>query len=219
MVEHFLCALNLYCKLPFGKLHKGNPIIIETAEKMNRTPNSLAMKLCNFAALDSVWNQRAALARGEPHQVAGKFPAERLNPRNGLCLSSLHDAAFDAGFITLDSKLNLVLGKRLRSVFPPPALVRNFVPFDGQPIHLPEKVCPARTRFSSLPPRRSFSEVIGEHFLDDAEGVTLVVPGELIDVFQHEGSGQIRQRSEESGHRTVAPSATTAILIENFDGH
>src|ERR1035438_3712771 len=56
--EHFLIALNLYCKLPFGKLHKGNPIIIETAEKMGRTPNSLAMKLCNFAALDPVQRSR-----------------------------------------------------------------------------------------------------------------------------------------------------------------
>ena len=52
--EHFLIALNLYCKLPFGKLHNGNPIIMEVAEKMGRTPNSLAMKLCNFAALDPV---------------------------------------------------------------------------------------------------------------------------------------------------------------------
>src|SRR5580704_9949883 len=50
--EHFLIALNLYCKLPFGKLHKGNPIIIEIADKMGRSANSLAMKLCNFASLD-----------------------------------------------------------------------------------------------------------------------------------------------------------------------
>src|SRR5258708_516845 len=62
--EHFLIALNLYCKLPFGKLHKGNPIIVETAVKMGRTPNSLAMKLCNFASLDPV--QRARGIRGLP---------------------------------------------------------------------------------------------------------------------------------------------------------
>ena len=43
--EHFLIALNLYCKLPFGKLHKGNKLIIEVAQKMGRTPSSLAMKL------------------------------------------------------------------------------------------------------------------------------------------------------------------------------
>ena len=56
--EHFLIALNLYCKLPFGKLHRGNPLIIEVAQKMGRTPSSLAMKLCNFASLDPVQQAR-----------------------------------------------------------------------------------------------------------------------------------------------------------------
>lgn len=70
----------------------------------------------------------------------GKFPADRLNPRNGLCLSTLHDAAFDAGLITLDEKLGVVLSKRLRSFFPQPALEQNFAPFEGQPIRLPEKL-------------------------------------------------------------------------------
>ena len=62
--DHFLIALNLYCKLPFGQLHKGNRIIFESAAKMGRTPNSLAMKLCNFASLDPV--QRAHGIRGLP---------------------------------------------------------------------------------------------------------------------------------------------------------
>jgi putative restriction endonuclease len=70
----------------------------------------------------------------------GKFPAERLNPRNGLCLSTLHDAAFDAGLITLDQSLNVVLSKRLRKFFPQPALEQNFVPFEGKPIRLPDKL-------------------------------------------------------------------------------
>ncbi len=56
--EHFLIALNVYCKLPFGKLHRSNPIMADTAARMGRTPNSLAMKLSNFASLDPV--QRAA---------------------------------------------------------------------------------------------------------------------------------------------------------------
>src|SRR5688572_27592289 len=62
--EHFLIALNVYCKLPFGKLHRGNPLIIEVARKMGRTPSSLAMKLGNFASLDPV--QRARGIRGLP---------------------------------------------------------------------------------------------------------------------------------------------------------
>lgn len=66
-------------------------------------------------------------------------PSERLNPRNGLCLSTLHDAAFDDGLITLDEKLCLVLNKRLRSYFPQNLLEQSFVPFEGKPIRLPEK--------------------------------------------------------------------------------
>ena len=70
----------------------------------------------------------------------GKFPDVRLDPRNGLCLSSIHDAAFDSGLITLDKNLRVVLSKRLRSYFPQPTLELNFVPFEGQPIRLPDKL-------------------------------------------------------------------------------
>ena len=34
------------------------------------------------------------------------FPRERLEPSNGLCLSTLHDAAFDSGLITLDEEID-----------------------------------------------------------------------------------------------------------------
>src|SRR5438445_4513226 len=77
----------------------------------------------------------------------GRFPADRLNPRNGLCLSTLHDAAFDDGLITLDEKLNVVLSKRLRGFFPQPTLEQNFVPFGGKPIRLPEKLSEPDSEF------------------------------------------------------------------------
>jgi len=70
----------------------------------------------------------------------GKFPDDRLNPRNGLCLSTLHDAAFDDGLITLDEKLSVVLSKRLKSFFPQITLEQNFVPFENKPIRLPDKL-------------------------------------------------------------------------------
>ena len=47
-----MIAMNLYCKLPFGQLRHGNPLIIEVARKLGRTPSSLSMKLCNLASLD-----------------------------------------------------------------------------------------------------------------------------------------------------------------------
>jgi len=63
-----------------------------------------------------------------------------LNPRNGLCLSTLHDAAFDDGLIALDDKFSVILSKRLRSFFSQPAVEQIFVPFEGQAIHMPEKL-------------------------------------------------------------------------------
>lgn len=241
--DHLLIALNLYCKLPFGKFHHGNPVIIDVAQKMGRSANSLAMKLCNFASLDPVqrargikglegaskqdrlvWDEfqsqvaelglkseqllhdlftrdddkevdfltrdRVRLERpvslvmptgptegratvkvrrgqqffrqailnvygirccitgiGVPRLLVAShikpwrdFPDDRLNPRNGLCLSSLHDAAFDSGLITIDENLRIVLSKELKSYLPQPALKRNFISYAGKRIHLPEKL-------------------------------------------------------------------------------
>jgi len=56
--DELIIAMNLYCKLPFGKLHQKTPIIIEVAEKLARTPSSIAMKLTNFASLDPVHHAR-----------------------------------------------------------------------------------------------------------------------------------------------------------------
>lgn len=253
--EHFLIALNLYRKLLFGQFHGRNPIIIEIADKMGRSANSLAMKLCNFASLDPVqrargvsglpgatkqdremWNEfqsnlsilgpeseqmlhdlftrdetkeidllsrdkvrivtpsgpteilaTVKIRRGQqffrqsllnaydvrccisginvPRLLVashikpwGRFPDERLNPRNGLCLSALHDAAFDAGLITLDDGLNVVLSKRLRSFFPQPALEQSFAPFEGKPIRLPEKLAEPDPAFLSYHRAEIFSE-------------------------------------------------------------
>lgn len=240
--EHFLIALNLYCKLPFGRLHKTNPIIIEVASKLGRSANSLAMKLCNFASLDPVlqeqgkkglpgatpqdrrvWNEfrenvgvlgpeseqllhdlftkdesrdldflqqdrprlvhssenifhgpteskaLAKVRRGQqffrqsilvaydvrccisginvPRLLVASHikpwsecnDTERTNPRNGLCLSSIHDAAFDSYLITLDDRLRVVVSKKLKGYLPQPALENNFLQFDGQKIRMPEK--------------------------------------------------------------------------------
>ena len=50
--DELLVALNFYHKLTFGQLHARQPAIIALAEKLGRSSNSVAMKLCNFASLD-----------------------------------------------------------------------------------------------------------------------------------------------------------------------
>jgi len=50
--EELILAINLYCKLPFGRLHSRNPDVIHLAKLLDRTPSSVAYKLVNFASLD-----------------------------------------------------------------------------------------------------------------------------------------------------------------------
>jgi hypothetical protein len=57
--EHeLLIAMNVYCKLPFGKLNHRNSLIIQVAEQMERTPSSVSMKLCNLASFDPALQAR-----------------------------------------------------------------------------------------------------------------------------------------------------------------
>lgn len=50
--DELILAINLYCKLPFGRLHRLNPQVINLAKLIKRTPSSVALKLVNFASLD-----------------------------------------------------------------------------------------------------------------------------------------------------------------------
>ena len=50
--DELLVAFGLYCRIPFGKLHHGNPDVIKLAECLGRSSNSVAMKLVNFASFD-----------------------------------------------------------------------------------------------------------------------------------------------------------------------
>ena len=56
--EELILALNLYLKLPFGKLHHGTPEIIHLGKIIDRTPNSIAMRLSNFASVDPYHKER-----------------------------------------------------------------------------------------------------------------------------------------------------------------
>ena len=235
--QQLLIAFNLYCQMPFGKLHSRNPEIIKYAELIGRTPSALAMKLTNIASLDpaitstgrkglkgasaadkAMWEDmqndwedfasRSYLAISsvkadiEPEIILDEKPlidesidytgsnrpiqtkarigqgffrkavlssynyrccitglavprllvashivpwredaANRLNPRNGLSLSILHDKAFDVGIITIREDMTVrVSQKKLTNNdnFFTTALLS----YDGRPISLPEKFKP-----------------------------------------------------------------------------
>ena len=56
--NELLIAFNLYCKTPFGRLHRNNPDVIQLASVIGRTPSAVAMKLVNFASLDPAHQRR-----------------------------------------------------------------------------------------------------------------------------------------------------------------
>ncbi|WP_374354214.1 HNH endonuclease [Chitinimonas sp.] len=238
--EQILVAINLYCQLPFGRLHKGNPIIIKTAKLLGRTPDALAMKLTNLASLDpaitdsgrkglsgsssldkAIWAEFIenpeiigyesqllvdALARQdsavealssdtEPESLLPSFYAEntvaktqirvkqsffrksvlssyegrccmtgladsrllvashivpwskdehnRLNPANGLCLSALHDKAYDRGLITVTPDFEIKVSSQLSSQTSEMAQ-RYLHGLAGSKIELPKKFVPDR---------------------------------------------------------------------------
>ncbi|WP_265588093.1 HNH endonuclease [Candidatus Methylospira mobilis] len=65
----------------------------------------------------------------------------RLNPSNGLCLSAIHDKAFDRGLITLSDDHEVMLSEQLKrsdDVF----VVNIFLPVEGRKIEMPEKFIP-----------------------------------------------------------------------------
>ncbi len=66
----------------------------------------------------------------------------RVDPRNGLCLCALHDRAFDAGFLSVDTEYSILLSSALGNYLPNEALSNNFETFDGHQITLPDKFLP-----------------------------------------------------------------------------
>lgn len=69
-------------------------------------------------------------------------PIERLNVQNGLCLSRLHDAAFDQGLITFDEDLRLMISPKLKKHMPQRALDENFAAYENQPLQLSAESIP-----------------------------------------------------------------------------
>lgn len=70
-----------------------------------------------------------------------KDKANRLNPRNGLCLSAIHDKAFDSGLIALSDDFRVLVSTELQRS--ENAFIKSVIfPLDGRSIELPERFVP-----------------------------------------------------------------------------
>lgn len=244
--DQLLVVFNLYCKLPFAKTKAGNPLVIQVAHLIGRSPASVAMKLGNFGSFDpalrtkgikglsrtsradrAIWDEfnqsweklsieselaterLQASAQMKPlEKVRAKRSGEidssklqdvlagpseaarqvklrlhqrffrdavlasygssccvcsnpipqlltaghiipwseredlRANPRNGLCLCSLHHVAFDCGLWTVDDSFQISLSPQIDAYLPNKTLESNFVLYSKAKIHMPDKFWP-----------------------------------------------------------------------------
>ncbi len=73
-----------------------------------------------------------------------KDKENRINPRNGLCLNSIHDKAFDGGFITITPDYKVLISKFFDEYSKDKAVNDFFSNYNNQGIILPDKFLPSK---------------------------------------------------------------------------
>lgn len=231
--EEMILVLNLYLKLPFGKMDRRNPDVIRLANIIGRTPNAVALRLVNYASYDPQLKQRGIsgmthggkacgdywhefindrerllfeseriLAQREGTTIEEKYEQEikeipqgivgetkirevktrvnqnvfrqivlanydnkcaltgidlsellvashiipwseneheRLNPENGICLSSLYDKAFDKGLISFNNEKKVIFSIRLKENVGKDYYTNYFQPIENAQLVIPRK--------------------------------------------------------------------------------
>lgn len=231
--DEMILVLNLYLKLPFGKMDRRNPEVIHLADVIGRTPNAVALRLTNYASYDPILQQRgiSGMAHGGkkcgelwnefinnreqlifeserilaecegtsiekkyeqeihdiPQGIKGvtrlrevktrvnqnvfrrivlanydgkcaltgidmsellvashiipweKNEQERLNPENGICLSSLYDKAFDQGLISFTDDQHVIFSVRLKANVGKDYYAKYFLPVENATLIMPRK--------------------------------------------------------------------------------
>ena len=232
--DELIIAFNLYCKIPFGKIHIHNPEIISLAKVLGRTPSAVSWKLANLASFDptlkkrniagashaskmdaEIWNEfngdwnrlafesekllanklgkpienieeidlqdlpktgkdREAMVKIRVNQgffrkavlatynyrccITGleipellnashiipwsKDIANRVNPRNGLCLNAMHDRAFDRGLMTITIDYAVKVSDSVKQKGESETIRDFLLRYDGKKIIMPTRFLP-----------------------------------------------------------------------------
>lgn len=77
--EELILAVNLYCKIPFGKMSNRTPEVQELARLINRSPGSIAFKLGNFASFDPTLKARGIGGLPNASKMDGEIWKEFYN--------------------------------------------------------------------------------------------------------------------------------------------
>ncbi|MBL7738829.1 MAG: HNH endonuclease [Chitinophagaceae bacterium] len=86
--DEFVLTLNLYLKLPFGKLDARTPEVIHLASIIGRTPGSVSMRLNNFASVDPFHLKRGIAGLGGGKKQVKPYWDEFINNKDELLFES-----------------------------------------------------------------------------------------------------------------------------------
>jgi putative restriction endonuclease len=73
-----------------------------------------------------------------------KDSKNRLNPRNGLCLNSIHDKAFDCGYISVTPEYKIRISKMFYDFKNDNIINDLFIRYDNKSINLPDRFLPSK---------------------------------------------------------------------------
>lgn len=86
--DELIVTLNLYFKLPYGKLDHRTKEVIELANIIGRTPGSVAMRLNNFAHVDPYHQQRGIIGLANGRRQVEPIWNEFINNKSELLFES-----------------------------------------------------------------------------------------------------------------------------------
>ncbi|TLD68158.1 HNH endonuclease [Phragmitibacter flavus] len=113
--KELLILLNIYHKLRFGQIDHRQPVIIDLAERIGRTPNAVAMKLLNLASGDPVQQIRGVVGL----KGASKLDREIWDEfhSNAVAMVALSQEYFDDLFVEAeDETTEVIAGTGIRRV-------------------------------------------------------------------------------------------------------
>lgn len=129
----------LAIELPTDFTGETRRVMVEQRRKQGFFRRSVLSSYQARCCISGLSDERLLVAS---HIVAwSEDKANRLNPHNGLCLSALHDRAFDTHLLTVDADLRVVVSKRLLRLDDPLAAIA-FAQVHGKAIALPERFHP-----------------------------------------------------------------------------
>jgi hypothetical protein len=118
--DQLLIVLNLYHKLRFGQFDQRQPVIIDLAKRIGRTPSAVAMKLSNLASLDPALKLRGIDGLKGASELDRMMWADfHENPAE---LVPLSQERFDALFVETEMETTEVIpGSGIRKIARPPS--------------------------------------------------------------------------------------------------